>query len=308
MRTLTPLLLVGLACASSADSRPNEVETSQAPPDLWDHWGDGQAELAGYTLVQPRYGELREGTAVHITVTEDFTREQRVKTDGGHEDEYPVVKLNAVRDFQTGIYDYNVLTSVFVPLDGSLPRGQPTKLSFSSQEWCGHTYDQLIVDPGAAQWTGHSYFDGEADRQQRLSIPEEAVFADAIPLVGRGLAGHFLAPGETREVPWLRPVLEHRFQHTALELTTAVLVRSEGTRERTVPAGSFEVYELTATLADGSATTWSFEAAHPHRLVHWEASNGEEGALTGSFRDPYWKHHANGDEAALAALNLPPTK
>ena len=27
--------------------------------DFWKHWGDGQAELSGYRLTQPRYGAAR---------------------------------------------------------------------------------------------------------------------------------------------------------------------------------------------------------------------------------------------------------
>jgi hypothetical protein len=48
---------------------------------------------------------------------------------------YPVLKLNAVRKFQTGIYDYSVLTSTFARTAAGFP---VAKLSFSIQEWCGH--------------------------------------------------------------------------------------------------------------------------------------------------------------------------
>ena len=66
------------------------ADVSQSPEGFWDHWGDGQAEIAGYALTQPRYGQLRNGRAVHISVTEDFTRKTRVKSDGGHGEEVPV--------------------------------------------------------------------------------------------------------------------------------------------------------------------------------------------------------------------------
>ena len=99
----------------------DDVAPSQAPPGFWDHWGDGSAELAGYRLTQPRYGQARRGEAVFVTVTEEFTRATRVKSDGGHGDEYPILKLNEVRDFQTGVYDYNVLTSSFLALTGAAP-------------------------------------------------------------------------------------------------------------------------------------------------------------------------------------------
>lgn len=304
---MRPFILAGLtlmAGCSTAASRP-PPPAPPTPEGFWEHWGDGRAELAGYELVQPRYGSPRRGSAVLITVTEDFTRASRVKSDGRHGDEFPVVKLNAVRDFSTGIYDYNLLTSAFVPLDGSLAAGQPTKVSFSSQEWCGHVYDQLIVDPSEARWTGHSYFDGEADREQSLALPAGAVFEDAMPLAGRDLGGLLVAPGEEREVAWLPSMYRHRFEHRPLAWTRATLSRSAKTREEAVPAGTFAVYDLTATMADGSSSTWSFEAAFPHRLVAWSSSDGESGRLTGSMRDAYWTHSANGEEARRAALGLP---
>ena len=55
---------------------------SPASPAFWAHWGDGKAELNGYRLTQPRYGELRKGTVVHVYVTEPFSHEARVKAGG----------------------------------------------------------------------------------------------------------------------------------------------------------------------------------------------------------------------------------
>lgn len=40
---------------------------------LWKAWGDGKAEHDGYTLIEPRYGQARTGTAVMIFVTEGFS-------------------------------------------------------------------------------------------------------------------------------------------------------------------------------------------------------------------------------------------
>src|SRR5678815_4531164 len=88
--------------------------------DFWQHWGDGKAVL--------------------IFVTEDFSDSLRVKADPGKHpasDVYPVLKLNFVRDFQTGVYDYNVMTSTFLKTESGFA---PAKVSFSAQEWCGHTY------------------------------------------------------------------------------------------------------------------------------------------------------------------------
>src|SRR6185503_7282151 len=81
---------------------------------FWKRWGDGRGELAGYDLTFPRYGSLRKGVAITIFVTETFSHSLRVKSDPGRHpasDEYPVMKLNLVQDFGTGIYDYNLMTS-----------------------------------------------------------------------------------------------------------------------------------------------------------------------------------------------------
>ena len=74
-------------------------------PEVRRFWEDGQAELSGYSLKQPRYGQIREGSAVLIFVTETFSESARVKADPGRHppaDEFPAMKLNVVKDFQTG--------------------------------------------------------------------------------------------------------------------------------------------------------------------------------------------------------------
>ena len=108
---------------------------------FWKTWADGQAEIASYDLVYMRYGHPRKGVAVSIFVTESFSNAARVKADPGKHpdaDVFPVMKLNLVEDFQTGVYDYNEQTSSFVGLAPIAGRSSGTlaKVSFSSQEWC----------------------------------------------------------------------------------------------------------------------------------------------------------------------------
>jgi len=292
--------------AACAPPPAEAADRSQAPPGFWEHWGDGRAELDAYDLVIPRYGVLRQGTAVLVFVTETFTRAQRVKSDGGHDDEYPVIKLNDIRDFPTGIYDYNVMTmtSTFVPLEGQTPLGLPTKVSLSVQEWCGHVYDQLIVDPDAYRRTRHSYFDGEADQTWNEAIPTGAVFGDALPLLVRGLAGTLVEPGGTRTAPYLPTLLDTRFAHQALVWQEVTLERSAGSHEVEVPAGAMEVFTVTARVKDGPETTWDVEVAPPHRLVRWSRSTGETAVLRGSLRTDYWHHNDPAGRELLGEMGL----
>ena len=74
-------LLLSLSLCACAPVVADDVALSQAAAGFWDHWGDGSAELAGYRLTQPRYGQARRGEAVFVTVTEEFTRATRVKSD-----------------------------------------------------------------------------------------------------------------------------------------------------------------------------------------------------------------------------------
>ncbi len=301
LSSVLALLSLG-GCASAVQAEG--TAPSKAPPGFWDHWGDGKAELAGYRLKQPRYGEARSGEAVMVTVTEDFTRAARVKSDGGHGDEYPIIKLNEVRDFQTGIYDYNVLTSSFLALDGSSPLGVPTKVSFSAQEWCGHSYEHFLMSGSGMRRTLHSYFDGEADKDDRHDVPEGAVFADALPLLVRGLSGELVGPGEERTVPFLPSSLDRRLKHEALAWTTAKLKRSSSSRTVSTPAGTWSTYAVTVTPDRGPETTYWVEDSSPHRLVKWARADGEEGLLTGVMRSPYWSQNREGGESLRAELGL----
>ncbi len=299
---LVPFCLLALACSPAAGAA--DLPPSSAVDGFWDHWGDGNAELGGYSLTQNRYGELRRGTAVLVFVTETFTHGARVKSDGGHDDEYPVFKLNEVRDYHTGIYDYNVMTSTFVPLDGRSMLGQPVKVSMGMQEWCGHVYEQLVPTEAGVDWTSHSYFDGEADRQVPLESPADGIYADSLPIIVRGLTGTLLEPGAKVTVPVLPTLVHGRYAHRAPTWTTGTLTRSTGTQSVEVPAGSFDVYTVEADITGVPATTWYVEAASPHRLVKWTRVDGEQAELLGSARKPYWQLNGPGAESHLAELGL----
>ena len=293
MRRALPLLLV-----VSSFVVPSHAQ------DFWKHWGDGKAELNGYSLKQPRYGTLRAGTAVFIYVTEDFSDSLRVKADPGKHpssDVYPVLKLNAVRDFQTGIYDYSVMTSAFFRVAPGWP---VAKVSFSSQEWCGHVWHQIVPHAGKIAGIFHSYFDGEADGSDDLAFRKDGVLEDALPVLLRGWNGAYLKPGETRTVPFLPGLLWARFYHRSLAWTTATIARASATRPASVPAGRFEVTAYAVTIADGRALGFEFEAAPPYRLVRQTGPDGEELVLRGSTRLPYWQLNAPGGEKHLKELGL----
>lgn len=288
-----------------------ESKISPIGSDFWKLWGDGKAELAGYELTYPRYGHERKGTAVTIFVTETFSNAARVKSDPGKHaasDEFPVMKLNLIQDFATGIYDYNLMTSVFValqPVNGR-PIGAPTKVTFSSQEWCGQVFHELLFDEKAIREVSHSYFDGEADRDQSLVYPADGISEDALLLWARGLATPRLEAGESREVPLLRSVEYARLRHTPVDWTKVTLSRSEKKEQITVPAGTFEAELLTAAVEGGRRWFFHVEAAEPHRILKWETDDGLKAELLASDRLQYWKMNGPDFAAAVEKLGLSP--
>ncbi|MEO8191593.1 MAG: hypothetical protein ABI682_14740 [Acidobacteriota bacterium] len=307
------LALLGIA-SQRVDARapsPGSAATPMFGDAFWKRWGDGKGELAGYDLVFPRYGQQRKGVAVTIFVTETFSNSLRVKSDPGKHpasDEFPVMKLNLVEDFQTGIYDYNLLTSAFValvPVNGR-PAGSATKVSFSSQEWCGGVYGQMLFDAGSARLTSHSYFDGEADQTRSVAAPLDALSGDAILLWARGLAAPQIQPGERKEVPLVKSIETARLSHSPVDARRVVLSRDAVSTRVTVPAGNFEVERRVAAIVGGATWKIDVEAAEPHRIIAWETSEGEKATLLASERLEYWKLHGEGQESFLAKIGLKP--
>jgi hypothetical protein len=301
--------LGGFGDAPAASSQTASAPTFGDP--FWAFWGDGKGELAGYDLTFPRYGQLRQGVAVTIFVTETFSNSLRVKSDPGRHpksDEFPVMKLNLVRDFPTGIYDYNLMTSAFVALEpvNGRPAGSATKVSFSSQEWCGLVYEQLLLDNASARFVSHSYFDGEADEQRTIEVPNDALSLDCLPLWARGFAGPVLGPGESRTTRVVGSLITSRLAHRPLALGEVTLARAKDREMRLVKAGRFETERFTAAITGGPTWTFWVENAAPHRLVEWMSSDGEHAQLLASDRLKYWELHDLGGEKYLARLGLTP--
>jgi hypothetical protein len=197
------------------------------------------------------------------------------------------------------------MTSVFARVAPGWPLA---KASFSSQEWCGHVFHQLLPKGGRVPGMWHSYFDGEADGAEDLPHPEGGVFEDALPILVRGWQGSWLEPGGSRTVPFLPSLLRARLNHVALAWGKATVQRAAAPASVSVPAGSVPAYKWTVTPEKGPGLTYHVEAAPPFRLLQWQGADGEEGGLVATERLAYWKLNGREGEAYLARLGLLPVR
>ena len=98
------------------------------------YWYDHGAEISHYSVQWRQYGHMRKGKAILIYVTEPFWPEKQVKNDTYQkvnqspkkpdsstpsppvEQPIPILKLNMINRFRTGLYDYSIMQSIFTPI------------------------------------------------------------------------------------------------------------------------------------------------------------------------------------------------
>ncbi|MCB9296378.1 MAG: hypothetical protein H6559_25155 [Lewinellaceae bacterium] len=165
------------ALSRNEPARPATMAFRQNPPRLSKYWYQGEAEVSRYALEQNRYADVHPGEAVLIFVTEDFLTDKQVKNENyTNPNSTPILKMNMTRRFPTGLYSYTIMTSVFTPARvEEFP--QTLKVATTTQEWCGHTYQQVNFRDGQYKNTLHSYFENEADQ---ITEVEYAVLEDEL--------------------------------------------------------------------------------------------------------------------------------
>ena len=157
-------------CQERAKSQPISRDLPYSHEAFNAYWYSGRAEVASYDLSQSRYGELHPGKAVLIFVTEPFSQTKQVKLDypdNAGDDKANVLKLNFTKKFNTGIYPYSMMLSVFSPVD-PYNETHAIKTTMSSQEWCGHVFTQLNQDDDHYNIASYSYFEVEGDEQTKV--------------------------------------------------------------------------------------------------------------------------------------------
>ncbi len=303
--TLAALAVVlALACAARSAAAPVAAPGSKidATGDFASHWFAGKAEVSRYRLEQARYGEVHEGEAVLIFVTEDFLPEKQVKADGidrARTGAWPILKLNFTKRFDTGIYTYSIMTSTFTPIEFDR-HARTLKSTTSVQEWCGHTFLQLNLRDARYRVSGRSYFESEGDADFDLG---DAFLEDEIWTRIR-IAPNELPEGRIAMIPGGE---QHRLRHLPLAVEDADVSLTE-------TAGRPSTYSVNYPAAARTLRI-HFDARFPHEILGWEeecAQGGAPGApmlmtratRTHSMMIDYWKHNRRADAALRAELGL----
>jgi len=293
------------SCQKSATSAPasNNISTvsvsnnSEAENRFNDYWYAGKAEVSSYNLKQARYGELRDGNATLIFVTEPFSKSKQVKLDypgQSGKDKVAVMKLNYVKKFLTGIYPYSMMLSTFTPVD-SYNHPSTLKVTMSNQEWCGHVFSQLNLEKNNYRASSFSYFESEGDQGFEV---EKALLEDEIFTRIR-LDYKALPTGKVKVVPGL---FHTRLKHKNLKAQQVEATLTE------------QGNEATYTIDYGNQRTLAidFSLTFPHKILSWsETSKGIGGksltttaSLDKTLYIDYWTRNSNSDLYLRDSLNL----
>jgi len=276
--------LVGILSSSGL----NAATDSQ----IKDFWFNG-AEISRYQLNQARYGGNHPGHVEFIFVTEPFLTEQQVKQEFGEAPATPVLKLNALHTFNTGIYSYRTMTSTFRPVD-YLKYPRSLKSNTSVQDWCGQAFQQFNRKPDGWHFELRSYFQKEGDQNRALS---DAYLEDGLWVTLR-LNPKALPVGPLQAIPG---ALYTRFAHKEVSPYKAKAELKSGPKLST--------YQI--TYPDLSRTLKiDFDTQFPHIIRSWKETS-PQGITTATLthrimNSTYWSEHNRTDAHKRKSLGLDP--
>jgi hypothetical protein len=285
-----------LACSSSSnkDNTSHKKFTTKLSSEAKAYWFSGEgAEITSYKLTQARYGELREGEAVTVFVSEPFSPSKNTKADGNYPDNVSVLKCNFTKRFDTGIYPYTMMNSTFFPFENY---EHSLKISTTVAEWCGHVYMELR-NKKKFEVENHSYFEGESfEKELPKNLLEDDLWSkirlnpDAIPT------------GKLKMIPsffYLR-LLHKEVKAYDCEVT----LRKDTNTVLTVNYPSLN-----------RSLSIEFEAHFPFKILSWTetypdgfGSNAKvletKGVMIKTIRSKYWEKHSNSDHDFRKELGL----
>jgi hypothetical protein len=285
------------ACAQRTEKKTENKINLSLNEQFGDYWYQGKGELSSYDLQQVRYGEKREGEAVLIFVTEDFSKSKQVKLNNPQaagSDAEKVLKLNFTKKFNTGIYPYSIMTSIFSPV---YPQHDlhARKITTSLQEWCGQVFMQLNNEGNNYHLLSRSYFESEGDTELNL---DKVWLEDELWTLLR-LDPSAIPEGEVQLLPSTQYL---RLKHKESKAYTAKISTKEN---KSINELKIEIPELERQLSI------FYQNQPPYQIESWEESYPENGKImstTASLKSrillDYWNKNTVKDSTYRDNLNL----
>jgi hypothetical protein len=299
---LALLALLVNGCDAQAPAKADVSAAMANPEKFATYWYAGEAELSRYALQQSRYGEPREGEAILVYVTEEFLTEKQVKNESGGTPSTKVLKLNKLKKFETGIYDYSLMTSTFTPIDfRKFP--YTLKSTFSSQDWCGQTFSQLNLRDSGLKYQLRSYFEQEGDKERSIEV---TYFEDDVWTRMR-LEPQMLPLGEIEMIPSQEymHLMHKEFKHYKAKAVLLLQVGDQHSKQE------HYIYRLDYPEL-GRTIEWVCESKFPFKIIRWEERIKNSGGqtdttsaeLTESIKSSYWQLNSNANKGLRDSLGL----
>lgn len=266
--------------------------TVHADQKIQDFWFAG-AEISSFKLSQSRYGSNHPGHAELIYVTEPFLIERQVKNENGKAASTPVLKLNALTTFNTGLYSYRTMTSTFRPIDlAEFPHA--LKSTTSIQDWCGQAFQQFNHRNKGWSVELRSYFENAGD--QNFKLPGDHL-EDELWITLRLDPGK-LPQGEIQVIPG---AVFARFHHQQIQASKANAILTK--------SGESSIYTISYPTL-GRKLAIHFDTAFPHIIRKWTeaTSKGSTEAILSKrlMNVEYWNLHNPQDASKRKQLSLDP--
>lgn len=288
-------LILSISCTNEAESPdpPKRILSDEFKA----YWFSNGAEISTYDLTQARYGEERVGKAVHVFVTEPFEAQKLVKADVHKTDNVPILKLNFLKKFNTGVYDYSMMTSDFFPIETGV---HALKVTTSSQEWCGHSFMQL-ENRKKYKIQLHSYFESEGE--QEVSFEQVPLEDDLFNQIR--IDPELLPLGKIQMLP---SFFYLRLKHKAL-------AAQEANAKLSADSDSTQLYVINYPQ-DKRSLEIRFQTRFPRSILSWKETYPEswtddsnimstKAVLSKQIRLKYWEKNGVADSVYRTVLGLP---
>ncbi len=253
---------------------------------------EGKAEIAQYKGKVKRYHQFRDAHLALITVFEPFDYNLLVKSEQSNN---YIIKQNQVLTFQTGVYPYRQMNSLFWnPSNLFLMKGVMT-----SQEWCGQSFKQVIYKNNNFYLKFHTYWEDAVEGEFKYKIPNKMYFFyDELPFILRFLTIDF----DTKEIQLFPLLMSSRVNQTGWDIDEvirnpdfkkALLIKQK--EKIRFKNRSVEVSKYILEIED-KKDTFYFDFNHPYNiLIKWERNDGGFFELESISYAKYWELNRIGD-------------